>query len=86
MLNSWTTQNRITPQDCKDLATKVLEADPHSSNLILALDKVGDSEKRSKSFTKIIQEPKEVITHFFSLQRPTLAVNRIVSDSKSDKY
>ena len=45
-----------------------------------AWDKVEESGKRTESFTKNIQGPKEAFTDF--LQRLTSGVNRIVSDSE----
>ena len=45
-----------------------------------AWNKVEESGKRSESFSKITQGPKEVFTGFFFLQRLTSAVKRILSD------
>lgn len=45
-----------------------------------AWDKVEESEKRSESFAKIVQGPKEASSDF--LQNLTSAVNKIVSDSE----
>lgn len=136
MLNSWSTYNRIVPQDWRDLAQAVLEPSQRLQfltwfkeeakniekqwrdkgiqvcqdqlmgegqyasaqtqclydvqTLILcrtaalnAWDKVEEPGKKSESFTKVKQGPKESFTDF--LQRLASAVKRMVSDSEASK-
>ncbi|XP_052593228.1 torsin-1A-interacting protein 1 isoform X3 [Peromyscus californicus insignis] len=133
MLNSWSTYNRIVPQDWRELAQAVLEPrlqwltwfKDEAKNiekqwrdkgiqvcqdqligegqyasapaqclydvqtLILcrtaalnAWDRVEEPGKKTESFTKVVQGPKESFTDF--LQRLASAVKRMVPDSEAE--